>query len=382
MGIYYFQTNIVCLIVLLIIYLALRNRKDAMPARRVAFTRLLIIVAVICVSDVFAWYYIGSTSESARTTLFLSNMIYDGAITWAGYAWLNYVELRIKSFDYNHNRRKKLLAIPLIIMLILLVTDPFTNLVFSIDENGIYSREGGIVVHWIISWFYLVFATIEVVITVKKSSSAAERNQLVPMLWFIVPPAIAAILQMFLYGLTSTQCGMTLSVLIIAINSMAEEVMKDTLTGLNNRRALENSLIERLQKSNSKLTVLMCDIDKFKSINDTLGHTAGDLVLKRMADALKAVNDEKYSNWFLCRFGGDEFVFCGSDIGKDEISNLITDIHKSIEEANYDYSNNMKFSISVGEATGICSTYKDVEKLISLADAIMYEQKQAKANAK
>lgn len=378
MPMYYLQTNILCIFIVLIIYISMRKRNDAVPARRRIFNRLLLIIGVISVADIFAWYFNGQSIPGAKGILQVSNIIYDAAITWAGYAWLNYVNLRVRSTDYKHEKSKRVLSIPLIIMILLLVTNPFTGWLFTIDETITYARANGIAVHWIISWFYLLYATIVVFKVIREASSRAEKEQYLPMLWFIVPPVLAAIVQMLIYGATTTQCGMALSALIIAINFIVDEVSKDTLTGLNNRRALEITIIERLQKSNSKITVLMCDVDKFKNINDTLGHTAGDWVLKGMASALKSVCTIGNKRLFLCRYGGDEFVICGSDMTKEEIEQLKTNIENAIATVNKDYSEDLKFGISIGEATGNCLTYEDVEALISLADGRMYEHKQSK----
>ncbi len=375
---YYLQTNILCIFIVLIIYLSLKKRNDAVPARRRIFNQLLLIIALICVADIFAWYFNGLNIPGAKGILQVSNIIYDAAITWAGFAWLNYVNLRVRSVDYEYEKSKRILAIPLIIMILLLVSNPLTGWIFTIDETNTYARANGIVVHWIISWFYLLYATVVVCKVIREASSRAEKEQYVPMLWFIVPPVLAAVVQMLIYGATTTQCGMALAALIIAINYIVDEVSKDTLTGLNNRRALETTIIERLQRSNSKITILMCDIDKFKNINDTLGHTAGDWVLKGMAGALKTVCTIGNKRLFLCRYGGDEFVICGSDLEKDEIEQLKINIENAIATVNNDYSDELKFGISIGDATGNCSTYEDVEGLISLADGRMYEHKQSK----
>ena len=376
---YYFQTNIFCMMILFVIFLSVRSRKEALPARRAAFSRLLLIIGIICISDIFADSYVGQSGPEAGAVLQISNIVYYAAITWAGYAWLNYVEIRIKSLDYNHKKRKLLSSLPLIVILLLLITNPLTSFMFSVDENNIYARGDGVLLHWALSWFYLVYAAVEVVIGMNKASTKAEKEQLRPMLWFIVPPAVAAVVQMLFYGVTSTQCGMTLAAMIIAINFMAEEVLRDTLTGLNNRRALESTLIERLKKSSSKVTVLMCDIDKFKTINDTLGHAAGDFVLKRVAEVLKTVCTEWSSPLLLCRYGGDEFVVCGSDMDADEVSRLIAAIEDGIANVDVEYARCEGFGISIGQANGICSDYDDVAALISMADAVMYERKQAKA---
>lgn len=378
MTLYYLQTNIICLVILFVVWLSLRNKKGALPARRLAFNKLLLIIALICVTDVLAWYFSGRVFPGARGFIQVSNIVYDISITWLGYAWLNYVELRIKSLEYNHQKRRLLTALPLIVMIALLVMNPITSFLFRLDENNVYSRAGGIVVHWIISWGYLFCATLEVILAMRKTQSKVERGLLTPMLWFIVPPAIAAVLQMFFYGTTTTQCGATIASLIIALSFLTEEVSKDTLTGLNNRRALESYLIDRLQRSNVELTVIMCDVDKFKTINDTLGHTAGDLVLKRMAGAMKNVCKNGGRSLFLCRYGGDEFLICGTDLKFADVTDLTHEIENSVNSMNKDYADNLSFSISTGQASGVCSNYEDVEQLISMADAVMYQAKQAK----
>ena len=149
---YYLQTNILCIFIVLIIYLSLKKRNDAVPARRRIFNQLLLIIALICVADIFAWYFNGLNIPGAKGILQGSNIIYDAAITWAGFAWLNYVNLRVRSVDYEYEKSKRILAIPLIIMILLLVSNPLTGWIFTIDETNTYARANGIVVPWIISF--------------------------------------------------------------------------------------------------------------------------------------------------------------------------------------------------------------------------------------
>ena len=96
MQLYYFQTNIFCVLILIIVYLVLRNRSGTIPARKMVFGRLLLTIAVVCATDIFAWYFLGKEIQGARTILHISNAIYYAAITLAGYIWLCYVELRVK----------------------------------------------------------------------------------------------------------------------------------------------------------------------------------------------------------------------------------------------------------------------------------------------
>jgi len=87
-----------------------------------------------------------------------------------------------------------------------------------------------------------------------------------------------------------------------------EQSVRDSLTGLFNRRYLEETLrreIKRAVRKKYPLSVMMLDLDNFKSINDTFGHLAGDLVLREFS---KMINRNIREDDIACRYGGDEFV--------------------------------------------------------------------------
>jgi diguanylate cyclase (GGDEF)-like protein len=92
------------------------------------------------------------------------------------------------------------------------------------------------------------------------------------------------------------------------IESLTDLATTDALTGLHNRRYVMEELEKALQRSrrtDQRFGVALFDLDGFKQINDTLGHSAGDLVLKKASEALKGVTRE---GDVLGRYGGDEFL--------------------------------------------------------------------------
>jgi diguanylate cyclase (GGDEF)-like protein len=92
------------------------------------------------------------------------------------------------------------------------------------------------------------------------------------------------------------------------IQSLTDLATTDALTGLHNRRyVLEelNKALQRARRSDQHFAVVLLDLDGFKQINDTLGHAAGDAVLKKAAEALQGVIRE---GDVLGRYGGDEFL--------------------------------------------------------------------------
>ena len=89
---------------------------------------------------------------------------------------------------------------------------------------------------------------------------------------------------------------------------LREQVMRDPLTGMYNRRFLDDALpgeIARAIREQAPLSLMMLDIDHFKRVNDTHGHQAGDEVLKKLADILRS---EARRTDVACRYGGEEFV--------------------------------------------------------------------------
>jgi diguanylate cyclase len=109
---------------------------------------------------------------------------------------------------------------------------------------------------------------------------------------------------------------------------------QDHLTGLPNRRAFENTLREEAKiaaDSGETLSVAFCDIDHFKSINDTHGHDAGDRVLKFVGGLLAKISDDKCH---VARHGGEEFVllFRGSTVA--EAAKVVDDARSDMSERN------------------------------------------------
>ncbi|MEO0671953.1 MAG: PleD family two-component system response regulator, partial [Pseudomonadota bacterium] len=92
-----------------------------------------------------------------------------------------------------------------------------------------------------------------------------------------------------------------------------EMAVTDALTGLHNRRYMEthlNTLLDRARENDTALSIILADIDHFKSINDTYGHDVGDLVLQQFAERFK---DNTRSVDLACRIGGEEFVIVMPD---------------------------------------------------------------------
>lgn len=147
----------------------------------------------------------------------------------------------------------------------------------------------------------------------------------------------------------------------------------DFLTGLINRRVLMDKLeieMTRTNREDSTLSILMLDIDAFKSINDTLGHAAGDFVLQRFANLLfKKLRPYD----FVGRYGGDEFLICLPNTDYPIAITIAERICHYIEGQKHKYGEHLiPITTSIGVSTYSAGDSKSIHDLISAVDKNLY----------
>ena len=162
----------------------------------------------------------------------------------------------------------------------------------------------------------------------------------------------------------------------LAEEALAHQALHDPLTGLPNRALLLDRLthaLTRLDRTGSSVGVLFMDIDRFKVINDSLGHPAGDRLLLAMAERLKVT---LRSIDTLARFGGDEFVILCEDLVDEEHAlRLAQRISDAMKEPLGGVDGELVVSLSIGIATASSPTVS-AESLLRDADAAMYRAKE------
>lgn len=156
---------------------------------------------------------------------------------------------------------------------------------------------------------------------------------------------------------------------------MAEtQAMTDTLTGLRNRRALAQAL-ERLTRSDLDFGLMHIDLDYFKAVNDTLGHAAGDHVLRMVAEVLTA---ETRSEDIVARVGGDEFVAVFPDLTEPRRLEVIASriIERLSVPIPFD-GQDCQISASIGITTSVAYPKAEIARMQHDADEALYASKRA-----
>ena len=158
--------------------------------------------------------------------------------------------------------------------------------------------------------------------------------------------------------------------------------LTDVLTGVYNRRyALRHmeGLMKRVADTGKSLSVLVCDLDRFKSVNDTYGHAAGDEVLKQFAQ--RATQSMRNID-MVARFGGEEFVILLPDTDGDNALKAAERLCKKVGATPMDVAEAPDGKLTVTVSIGVASTTAAMpgEELIKLADAALYRAKQGGRN--
>ena len=153
----------------------------------------------------------------------------------------------------------------------------------------------------------------------------------------------------------------------------------DQLTGIKNRRSIYeelDSLIENYKLSSKHFGIILLDIDFFKSVNDTYGHHAGDMVL---IDAAKCFSENIRSNDFIGRQGGEEFLALIESVDIEETGMIGERVRSSIEESIIKVEG-IEIKITVSGGIAHSSEKIDRDELINLADQRLYVAKQTGRN--
>jgi diguanylate cyclase (GGDEF)-like protein len=153
----------------------------------------------------------------------------------------------------------------------------------------------------------------------------------------------------------------------------------DPLTGLMNRKAFMGMAEyekKRFARSKKPFSIIMCDIDHFKSINDSMGHDAGDYVLVQIAELLrKSVRQQDT----VCRWGGEEFIILLPETNLSGGKKLADKLRKTIESEEF-YFNSRKLKITMSFGITFCEENVTVYSYIKEADELMYQAKKSGRN--
>ncbi|HSQ42270.1 MAG TPA: sensor domain-containing diguanylate cyclase [Fibrobacteraceae bacterium] len=167
-----------------------------------------------------------------------------------------------------------------------------------------------------------------------------------------------------------------------AFEEKQELASRDSLTGLINHRTLHEKLrIEKLRsdRQSTSIGLMMLDIDKFKNINDTYGHPAGDVVIKTISRILQKEVRQEID--VVARYGGEEFVVMLVDTNEQGLRETAERVRKAVETREFDIERAEPVRVTVSIGVYLLKTeFRDTRKALEFADQALYKAKNSGRN--
>jgi diguanylate cyclase (GGDEF)-like protein len=366
----YAEINIYSLIILLLIFINVYHRAEKYLLEQKLFFALLCANALLLVFDTGMWLMDGRPGAILRSLYLFVTVTYYILNPAICFIWYLYTDYKINKSEARLRKRLIPMSVPVLVNAFLAVRSIFRGGLFYIDSSNVYHRDHLFIIMFIICYSYLSYSLCLVIAGKEK----AGKENFLPLLLFPLPTIFGGIVQTMFYGISTLWVGATLSVLIIFITMQNNQLYTDYLTGLSNRRQLDNYLLEKTQSSHSgkMLGGVMIDLDSFKSINDLYGHDAGDEALKHTA---KLLNKTFGKNNFIARYGGDEFVIVMDVRNREEMSDMVTKLRKNLRDFNDQNLLPYPLSFSIGHDLFYPETGNNVPSFLKRIDSLMYADK-------
>lgn len=339
--------------------------QDKIFINMVKITMFLLMVDIFSRFDGQAYNFFPLANHTANFTIFLLSPILPSL-------WMFYVYLQV----YKEENSKKILfplvAVNVINAVIISVSEHY-GWVYYIDSENIYHRGPLFLIPASITFFLIVLAFLFIIFNYKK----IEKKHVLPLMLFALPPFLSVILQIFFYGIPLMLNSVVLSLLLLFFNVQNNSLNTDYLTGINNRKKLDEHLDLKVRACNGykSFSAIMIDIDNFKEINDTYGHDMGDKALQVSAKLLSSC---LRSSDFIARFGGDEFFIVLGTSAPTDLDDIISRINQCVLNYNNSGEQPYKLEFSMGFSSYDWKRGMKVQEFQKEIDLLMYKNKQMK----
>lgn len=359
----------ILILTIILVIIILRRENTVKQGRLFIFFVISAMAAVFFEACSIVTVGIPNASTIAFQTLW--NTLLYIVSPFVTYLWVIYIYYCIYGDDDMLSKFSNTMIVPLLINSVLILTNPYTHLYFTIDINGLFERGGFYLYMSIVMLFYGIYS----MYLVKKNKDTLGKSTSQIFFYTMFLPIISGILQVFMYGITIIWFSLVIGIFVVYLNIQDKMINIDYLTKAYNRRQLEIYLIRKINDIKIQdFTGYMFDIDNFKDINDTYGHVTGDKALKEMVHILKSVYGR---NAFIARFAGDEFIVISDTV--DDINNIRIRLNNAFNKANNTKSKEYTLNASVGSAVYKADSSMSAENFLNILDADMFKSKKLKS---
>lgn len=287
-----------------------------------------------------------------------------------------YVETQVLGMKRRIRRGIVLLSIPLAVSVLLALINPFTYVLYRIDDSGVCHRGPLLTVYFLVCASYVVYLLFLLGVNRQRMEPRLHTCLLV----FLLPPLICGALQLFVKHLDILWPSATLSLLLLYVWVADDTINTDYLTGLYTRLQVDEYMRRKIRRACKGVPFagILIDIDRFKEINDHFGHNAGDNALHVAAGLMKKCIGPRD---LLARYGGDEFLILLDEGTPGRLAKVMRKVRTSFDAYNETPGRGYPLTVSVGGSVYEAGNPLSVAEFINRIDLLMYEDKHRRRGA-
>ena len=357
-----------------LIYFTVVTNRSAEHSSELFFYKLTMGFAALCAFTdiIFALREFGMLPLEPAVN-YASEILYSLGSICGAYCWFLYSEKKQQSRLVASPALVRLFAAPFVVMCLFTLTTPLHKLCFSLSDAQ-YVRGVLNVPFTVVCSAFVLYTGLSAGVNSFRKKHHAKSVLLRLLFVYAVSIAIAQLLQVLAGPIVPFRSLFAaILFLFITLRGMCETVTVDALSNINNRFSFNRAMDARISGGEA-FWLVMLDIDRFKSINDTYGHIEGDKAIRYTASAIVRAVPREY---FVARYGGDEFAVIAPLAEEAEIAALEEKILREIKAVTEENSCPFDIGITVGYARRDESIHNTPD-MIEAADNVLYERKRRK----
>ena len=329
------------------------------------YSAMVFGVILGCAMEAFSYTIDGQIFPGSRILNYIANTYLYTANLLLPFCVLTFVDLGL----YGDTKRIWKLYKPQIIIGVIMIAANIVNyfipITFYISDQNVYERRPFSYVYYVVIVYYLVTA----IILKKRYEKENGTRVFFSIALFLAPVLIGSGLQFAFYGLSLAWLASALGLAGMFMMQQNELAYIDVLVDAYNRQYL-NHVLSAWTSRNDTFAGALIDVDNFKLINDTLGHSQGDAALKDVTDILKA---SRLRDEWVFRYAGDEFIVLKRCDSPDGLTSYLENVDKNLDAYN---SSEHPYRLALSYGTSFFDA-GDLDAFVKEMDGNMYVMKEA-----
>ncbi|MBE7037114.1 MAG: GGDEF domain-containing protein [Ruminococcaceae bacterium] len=350
------QFELLSLVLLSILYFFHRGQKEIKGYKILGYIYLFSFMAAL--TNIA--YQITALTVSEVAVSHIVSWVYASMLSLVWFFWLLFFAEKFGFKQFKLISKKLISAIPLLLVsLATIFLSKFRNVLLVL--NIIYP-----------------IGVIVMALYKRNKNSIRENEERLRIAFAAIPAVLISIIIPCLLpgGFCCSTFGIELTLLILLVSFQHDKAVVDRLTNLPNRYGMDEEIEEQLAQyrrdQSDSFYVIACDMDNFKTINDTWGHAEGDRALRLVAKVLNSVADRNNSTAF--RNGGDEFIIITDKSERNLAEKICEQVEQELEQVSFRDDFTIRISMGIALYDGITP----ISELLKRADGSLYDAKKIK----